>query len=67
MSSTDDFNPTLSTELVLSYLYQAQADLKILESWLATESQPVIQLDLLFAFETLHARLDTFTASTARH
>lgn len=75
----NDFNLTLNTEvllnteiavnteLVLAHLYQAQADLKILESWLATESQPVIRGDLLFAFGMLHAHLDAFTASTARH
>ena len=67
MSSNDDFTPTLNPELALAHLYQAQADLKILESWLATESQPVIHDRLLLAFWMLHAHLDAFTASTARH
>ena len=79
MSSNDDFTATMNTEvllnteiavnteLVLAHLYQAQTDLKILESWLATESQPVIRDDLLLAFGMLHAHLDAFTPSTARH
>lgn len=79
MSSNDDFNPTLNIEAllnteiavnieqVLAHLHQAQTDLLILESWLATESQPVIRGDLLFAFGMLHTHLDAFTPSTARH